>query len=129
MFDKKDFVSHSDTYLTWKVECDALTETDIQTLAWIISQDRKFNSVIGVLRGGVKLAEALTPYCDSASDIILIVDDVLTTGGSMEEVRIKAQEQYVGFDFRGIVIFCRNIEKCPSWVEPIFILSKGFSKI
>jgi orotate phosphoribosyltransferase len=44
----------------------------------------------------------------------LIVDDVLTTGKSMEEMRKKHSNVLT----IGVVLFARG--KCPKWVEPIF---------
>ena len=33
LFIKEDFISHAGLPLTWKVECDALTEKDYEALA------------------------------------------------------------------------------------------------
>jgi orotate phosphoribosyltransferase len=129
VFDKKDFVSHSGEKLTWKIEVDDLDHYDIETLAYLISQRKKFTKVFGVPTGGNRLAFELAQYEDLMPNTILLVDDVMTTGGSMESMKVELQNQYPTFDIEGVVIFCRDIEKCPSWVEPIFILSEGFSKI
>lgn len=45
----------------------------------------------------------------------VIVDDVLTTGESMEEMRLHYSSRTIG-----VVLFARG--KCPDWVTPIFSL-------
>src|SRR3989344_6033868 len=113
LFENKPFVSCSGIFLPFKINCDALLEEDIETLAGIIAKKFQFKKVYGVPRGGVRLAKALEKYLSSAGPV-LIVDDVLTTGKSMEE----AKEKFTGEDLIGIVIFARN--KCPLWVKAMF---------
>lgn len=113
MFRKHVFKSHSGLELNWKIECDDLTQEDIDTLAFIISNKFKFGSVYGIPNGGIRMAKALDKYSLSGSFSRLLVDDVLTTGGSMEK-------EYKEGDI-GVVIFSRG--KCPSWITPIFQLS------
>lgn len=67
-------------------------------------------------RGGLRLAEALKLYVTEGA--LLIVDDVLTTGASMEEFRN-------GREALGAVIFARG--HCPSWVVPLFQMDAEFS--
>ena len=54
-------------------------------------------------------------------DPVCIVDDVLTTGGSMEEFKIKRQwrdpSKYIGW-----VVFSRN--RPPDWVRVLFQMPK-----
>ncbi len=114
LFKNEGIISHAGLHLPFKIECDALADEDIETLAAIISRAHKFSSVCGVPRGGLRLAFALEKY-RSTEGPALIVDDVLTTGASMEEARLKSSE-----DVLGVVIFARG--KCPSWVKPIFQL-------
>ena len=95
--------------LSWKIECDDLTQMDWACLAEVISRRFLFSEVVGVPRGGLALAKALQPYCTSGPR--LIVDDVLTTGQSMEGVR-RYQDDV------GVVVFARG--PCPDWVYPIF---------
>lgn len=104
----------------WKIECDAFTDEDIKTLAEMIRQVVKpFSAVIGVPRGGLKLASALEPYVTHNLNLpVLIVDDVLTTGGSMEKVKaqlLKGAEKAIG-----AVVFARG--ECPNWVRPLLQL-------
>lgn len=111
MFKHGDFTSHSGLTLPFKVDCDDLTDEDIECFVKIINSRAKFGVVIGVPTGGLRLAEALKPYCIPEGGI-LIVDDVLTTGSSMEK-------HYV-FGAEGIVLFARG--ECPPWVYPIWSL-------
>jgi len=113
LFVRKDFVMHGGGTAHYKIEADALTDEDIETLAWIIADKGKFKRVVGVPRGGIRLAIALQKYV-STEGPTLIVDDILTTGGSMEEAKAKIGDPTA----IGIVIFARN--RCPSWVRPIF---------
>jgi len=46
---------------------------------------------------------------------LLIVDDVLTTGSSMEEVR---KEMGTYYQSEGFVLFARG--ECPDWITPLF---------
>lgn len=75
------------------------------------------SAVVPVPEGGVRLAEALScivqkngGFLDTAP--LIIVDDVLTTGASMEEVRGE------NTNVVGIVVFARG--PCPQWVIPLF---------
>lgn len=96
----------------WKIECDALSKEDIQTIAFMLSEKlQPFGSVIGIPTGGLKLAIAMEKYITQGP--LLIVDDVLTTGNSMEQMRKEANAI-------GAVIFARNI--CPKWIIPLLTI-------
>ena len=124
LFVKKDFVMHSGGTAHYKIECDALTDEDIETLAWIIAQKTRetvpghegsgIYSVYGVPRGGVRLAKAVEKYIDPKGTIKLIVDDVLTTGASMQAAKDRGMGEV------GVVVFARG--PCPDWVKPIFTM-------
>ena len=110
LFQKVNFISHSGLRLKWKIECDALTDAEWEGLACIASEFLPtFGAVEGVPRGGLKFAQALMPYITSGP--LLIVDDVFTTGKSMEDHR-------QGRDAIGCVAFSRG--KCPEWITPLF---------
>lgn len=114
LFQVGDFQGHSGRRLTWKVECDALTVVDWQDLASIAFHEglvRPFGVVEGVPSGGLILAKALVQYKTRGHPGLLIVDDVLTTGGSMEVHR-------AGREAQGLVIFARG--PCPSWITALW---------
>lgn len=114
LFIKQDIKLHSGAKSDWKLECDALSDEDIYTLAHLIAKRMVFREVVGVPSGGVRLAKALERYkIDNRGLSTLIVDDVLTSGGSMEEFRKTIKGHSIG-----VVIFARG--KCPEWISPLF---------
>lgn len=98
----------------FKIECDALEDSDWACAAEMLARRVKpFSTVEGVPNGGLKFAAALESYCVPGHGL-LIVDDVVTTGGSMEKYR----------DHRpaiGGTLFSRGFH--PGWVVPLFTLS------
>lgn len=86
LFQRIHFTSASGQPLTWKVECDALTDEDWATLAEIAIEQfgLRFSKVYGVPHGGLPFAQALRAHVThDPTDPTLVVDDVWTTGGSM----------------------------------------------
>ena len=115
LFQSGDFVLHSGARSTLKLECDALCSADWETIAAQIAARWRFCEVIGIPRGGVPLARALQPYVDMAAVTTLVVDDVLTTGRSMEETRQASKRPR---HCQGVVLFARGV--CPHWIAPMF---------
>lgn len=113
LFQQGVFTLHSGETTDFKIECDSLTDSDIDTIALLVSQRYKFHGVVGVPTGGLRLANALKKYCKETHPLLLIVDDVITTGASMKETA----SQHKGF-IRGVAIFSRT--QCPAWIVPIF---------
>jgi len=104
------FRLHSGDDSRFKIECDALTDGSLRCIAYLLSlRLPPFGSVEGVPLGGLRLAEKLKPYRTQGP--LLIVDDVVTTGGSMERHR-------AGREAIGAAIFGRG--KVPDWVTPLF---------
>jgi hypothetical protein len=116
LFQYGDFVSHAGKELKWKIECDALTDNDWDCLAQIVADRTKFGSVYGIPRGGVKFANALEKYISPGYNLRLVVDDVYTTGKSMNEVM---QPGDLGF-----VVFARNriIFDADKYIRAIFTM-------
>jgi orotate phosphoribosyltransferase len=115
LFRSGNFTLNSGKTSTFKIDCDALTEEDIETIARIASEELPtFGAVEGVPTGGLRLAAAMQKYCtaDTPDAPLLIVDDVLTTGGSME--RFRAGRTAIGF-----VVFARG--ECPAWIAPLLV--------
>lgn len=117
LFVPGQFVFHSGDLADWKIECDHLTDTDLTTLAKVAAGYLpSFSKVQGVPTGGIRFARALEEHV-SDEGALLIVDDVLTTGASMEEARDGRN------DVIGLVIFSRG--ELPWWVDAIFQLGLG----
>ena len=108
------FGLHSGGTSDFKIDCDAFTDRDWKHLARLVANSLSFQSVIGIPRGGTKFAEALKKYCSSGK--ALIVDDVLTTGNSMQAYR-----ETIGEDTIGVVVFARGPHQ--DWIHPIFTLA------
>ena len=126
LFIQERFQMHSGGFSDFKLECDALSKEDYDTLAFLIAKQYKFNKVEGIPSGGLPFAQALKKYEDSSSSKLLIVDDVLTTGGSMEKVRANhlLVNNYKESDIQGIVVFARG--EFNSWITPFFSLNSLF---
>ncbi len=87
-----DFTLHSGGHADLKIDCDVLSDTDIEALAaYAVLRLPPYCVVEGVPRGGQRLADALArrlpPQIKHSRHSLLIVDDVLTTGASMEQYR------------------------------------------
>ena len=119
LFQSVDFKSHSGLDLTWKIEMDTLSDPEWFTICRMIMEySSPFREAIGIPRGGIKLGNLLNQYgTGKREDPVLLVDDVLTTGESMNEFKRKRQWRnpikYIGW-----VVFARN--KCPDWVTALF---------
>lgn len=117
LFRNGEFILNSGRKAFYKVDCDALTGDDIECLARLIKDNLPlFAWVEGVPTGGLRLAEALKPLAEpDCTEVGLIVDDVLTTGNSMEKQR-------AGRNAMGVVIFNRmhNDQVTPGWIKSVW---------
>jgi hypothetical protein len=114
LFKDEPFVSHAGLPLDFKIECDALSDGSIETIAKRIARNFMFGKVRGVPRGGLRLAAALEKFCSPNCETTIIADDVYTTGRSMEEMRRDA-----GADSIGVVLWARGRGRCPDWIHPV----------
>ncbi len=120
LFKTCTFTSAAGLDLQWKIECNALTDEDLMTIARVAGPLLCFGSVEGVPNGGLRLAQALEPFITEGAcgGDLLIVDDVFTTGWSMEQHRGGRRAQ-------GLVLFARDaIPLRHSWIEAIWTLSR-----
>ena len=124
LFQKIDFTSSAGLDLKWKIECDAISDDEWKCIAtMIMERTRPFKSVVGIPRGGIKLAQELDKYSTGYHrDPVCIVDDVLTTGNSMEKYREDIEngskdEPMISKPI-GWVVFARG--ECPMWINPLF---------
>ncbi len=116
LFQTGCFRLHSRQHSTFKIDCDALTDADLETIAnQIYKRCPLFGQVEGVPRGGLRLAAVLHPYATGKeTDPLLIADDVYTTGASMEAHRN-------GRKAIGVVIFARS-EPSQEWINALFTM-------
>lgn len=106
-----NFTLHSGNRSVMKIDCDHLTDEDIESIAEILWRLLPpYGKVEGVPTGGLRLAEAMARHAGGPTNRLLIVDDVYTTGASMEEHR-AGREAY------GAVIVARG--QVPDWVTPM----------
>ena len=137
LFQSVDFKSSAGLDLKWKIECDAISDDEWKCIAtMIMERTRPFKNVVGIPRGGIKLAQELDKYSTGYyRDPVCIVDDVLTTGNSMKKCReeieknrlndeeTKVVEPKIKYDPMlsgpiGWVVFARG--ECPRWINPLF---------
>lgn len=102
----------------FKLFADQFIIDNIEGLVHLIRKaSGPYGAVHGIPRGGCLLADALGKHTSfELPQTLLVVDDVLTTGGSMK----RAREANAGkFEFVvGAVAFSRGM--CPAWITPVF---------
>lgn len=96
LFQLGDFTFSSGRKSKFKLDCDQITDSGIEALAYIgVRQIEPFGRIVAVPKGksgspidnAKRLADAMEQYITPASEVLLIVDDVWTTGASMETCR------------------------------------------
>lgn len=125
IFQLGDFVLSSGKKSKFKIEIDSFQDEDWETLAWLASSMiGPFSSVEGVPTGGLKLAEHLQKFVGITGPH-LIVDDILTTGGSMNRTRDRYFTNLLKNKVTvGVVVIARG--ECPWWVKSILNMNKKF---
>jgi hypothetical protein len=126
LFNTGVFRLHSGDLSNFKIDCDALTDEDLQAVADVFGTQMMFGEIVGIPTGGNKLADCFVKWIGD-SDILLIVDDVLTTGTSMYREYDKAMQSGKWASVIGFVIFARG--KVPDWVFPMFQMPSGWDGI
>ncbi len=134
LFQLGNFTLNSGAKSGFKIECNGLADGDWAALAEMIRLlVGPFGSVEGVPRGGLKLAEHLRPHQTDGPH--LIVDDVLTSGGSMvrarKEYRMRAAHtDCMTMDVIGAVVFargsCSPVAANPTWIKAVFQMPEPF---
>lgn len=90
LFQDGEFVGHAGLPLSWKIECDAISNKEWRCLAKMIMeyQINPFSKAEGIPRGGVALGDALNEYATGNPDHpVLVADDVYTTGTSFKDYK------------------------------------------
>ena len=122
LFKSGDFKSHSGLDLSWKIEMDVLSDPEWFTIKKMIMEHAPpFREAVGIPEGGVKLGSLLNEHATGdEKDPVCIVDDVLTTGESMEYFLSQYQRnrRLMPFMAIGWVVFARG--PCPHWVRALF---------
>ena len=109
--------------MSWKVECDYLTKADWKCLSYLAKEKlRRIPSrVMGVPTGGERWEAIFSEEYSAPGSDVLILDDVLTTGSSMEEMRRRLIADGVPENkITGMAAFSRG--KCTEWVKRIWRL-------
>lgn len=119
LFKRGNFALHSGGKSNWIIDCEALTEEELQTLA-VMALERipKFGATVGIPNGGLRFSKVMDKYCTPDETTLLIVDDVLTTGGSMRLKHEKFLCLGTYTNIIGLVIFARSTPD--PWVHAIF---------
>lgn len=132
IFQRGDFLLNSGVHSGWKLELDEATDAEMSVFAYMAMQTARiplFGSVCPVPKGkseslidnAQRIADAMLPYVVPGINSTLIVDDVYTTGGSINQARLdyNAQHPSIGNTI-GFVLWARNPP--PSWVRALFTM-------
>lgn len=114
LFQRGEFKLPSGTTTSWQIDCEALSDADIESLAQLAAgRVGNFGRLEYAGAGARRFAEALRKHATSGP--VLLAGDVLVTGATMEDYRNER-------DLQGVVIFARGA--CPDWVTPLFTLGE-----
>lgn len=119
LFKFGDFDLHSGDKSDWIINCEALTDEDLETLAVVGARLlRPFGCVVGIPNGGTRFAKAMCGHRSGSIDNLLIVDDVMTTGNSISQAWDKSWNN--DGTLQALVIFSRTDDIHLHWVQRIF---------
>lgn len=123
LFQLGDFTLASGVKSRIKIECDALTLDDWTALAAMaVEVLPPFSTVKGVPTGGLIFAALLKKYVTPGAGRLLLAEDVVTTGGSIERFSDTFDVAEWSGGIIGVCAFARG--PCPAWVTPLFTLWK-----
>lgn len=109
----------------FRIDEEEISDKDLEYVAWLYSRTQKYGLVLSIPTGGDRFAKFLRAYSDVVnSSTVLIVDDVLTTGTSMNELKNMMDRK---LDIRGVVLFSRG--ETPDWITPIFQMPRQFMNL
>lgn len=119
LFNHGEYELNSGKIVDFKIDCDYLSYDDIESLAKKIASKFTFWHVLGIPTGGNRLEQALYKHCTDDNKNLLLIDDVITTGNTMNIYRDKYKGEYN--KILGVVIFSRmNPIELPYWITPLF---------
>lgn len=112
LFQLGDFILASGETSNFKIECDALTPEDWECLGRLLYQKiiyeiGPFGWTIAIPKGGWPIAGELQKYITKDCPYTLFVDDVWTTGTSMNNY-INGFNDVVKQHVKKAVVFARN---------------------
>lgn len=117
LFRSGAFTLASGAVSDFKIDCDALGPGDWEALASLAAKRLPpFSEVLGVPRGGLRFAEALEAHRTEGADVLLLAEDVVTTGGSITKFRDGLPPS--GHRVLGVCVFARGA--WPDWVRPLY---------
>lgn len=139
LFQKGSFELHSGTHSDWKIECDNISNDEMEILAKLIAERvEPFSRVASVSEDlnnpAARLRGYLAYYASSIleTETWLLVDDVFTTGSSMSTALRHIEESYALIDrfppnIIGAVIFART--EPFGWITPLFSIAPRIREI
>lgn len=131
IFQRGTFILNSSNVSRWKLELDDATDEEIATFAYMAIDTCRvpcFGSIVPVPKGksaskvdnAKRIADAMQRYVIPDVRTTLIVDDVFTTGGSINQCREGYAAQHPGIYVSGFVIFARS--PTFGWVNALFTM-------
>lgn len=122
LFQRGDVTLNSGLTTHFKIECDALTEEDWDTIGFLLAdQVYTYREVHGVPRGGLPLAKSMERWVQPDGATILVVDDVWMTGGSVLRF-IDEHPEWPREDIHIAVAFVRGPYKRQPNLTPLLVM-------
>ena len=132
MLEFRDHITlHSGEKTFWKIECDSLTDIQVDWLCdMIFRASFPFRRALGVPRGGERFANKLnimlTRTAIPQNSPLLIVDDVYTTGKSIQDFLLNFPKYQV--DTAKIAVAFSRTRDIPDNVYAAFTILEGKKK-